>query len=157
MISLIVAHDRNYLIGKDGWMPWHLPQDLKHFKEKTIGKKIVMGRKTFEALKKPLEKRMTYVLTHDVSLRYSYENVKVVHDLKKLCEEYTSTEEELVICGGAQIYEAAMPYVDEMWISLVDGNYSGDTYFPAYDLADWQVLSSESNEGFVCIHYQKKR
>lgn len=155
MISLIVAMDANRLIGKEGWMPWNLKEDLQHFKQVTLNQHILMGRTTFEGLGKPLPHRFTYVLTRN-DLSYPYENVKVVHDFKKLCEQYQNSEEQLIICGGAQIYEMAMPFVSEMWISLVEGDYEGDTYFPAYDPNDFVCLELIKKDGFNIHHLKRK-
>ena len=155
MISLIVAHDEKLCIGKDGWMPWQLKEDLKQFKEKTLHQHIVMGRTTFEALKKPLPQRTTYVITHQ-PLHYEAEHVHVINDFKGLLKKYQQCEEVLMICGGAKIYQAALPYVDEMWISLVPGDYAGDTYFPAYDVNEFIVVSKEQFDGFLLIHYRRK-
>ena len=155
MISLIVAHDEQFCIGNDGWMPWHLKEDLKQFKAKTINNSIVMGRTTFEAMGKPLPKRFTYVLSRQEKT-YPFENVEVVHDLKALLKKYQQANEKLIICGGAQIYTAALPYVEEMWISLVEGSHEGDTYFPHYDLNEFVTVSKEQFDGFILIHYQRK-
>lgn len=155
MISLIVAHDENRCIGKDGWMPWDLKEDLKQFRTRTLNQHIVMGRTTFEALKKPLPKRYTYVITHQ-ALRYDFENVEVINDFNALMKAYQSKAEPLIICGGAKIYQTALPYVDEMWISLVEGTHEGDTYFPNYDVNEFIVVSKEQFDGFLLIHYRRK-
>lgn len=156
MISLVVAHDEALAIGNENWMPWNLPEDLKHFKKTTLHGTIVMGRTTFEAMKKPLPNRFTYVVTRDKAYQYEHENVRVVHDLNKLLEEYKQREETLFVCGGAMIYTQALPYVDEMWISLVDGTHPADTYFPSYEKENFIVKTKESKTGFTIIHYIKK-
>lgn len=155
MISLIVAHSNNYCIGKDGWMPWNIPEDLKHFKEKTLNHKILMGRTTFEAMKKPLPNRFSYVLTNNKDYNYEHENVKVIHDINQIKEEFMNSEDTLIICGGAKIYEQFIDVVDEMWISLIDGNYEGDTFFPSNYEGDFNIISEEKKEGFTIIHYKK--
>lgn len=155
MISLIVAHDEKLCIGRDGWMPWDLKEDLKQFRARTLNQRIVMGRTTFEALKKPLPKRYTYVITHQ-PLQYDFENVEVINDFNALMKAYQNKDEPLIICGGAKIYQTALPYVDEMWISLVEGCYDGDTYFPAYDINEFMVVSKEQFDGFLLIHYRRK-
>ena len=156
MISLIVAHDESRCIGKEDWMPWNLPEDLKHFKALTLNKKILMGRKTFEGIKKPLPNRFTYVLTRHVQ-DYGYDNVAIVNNVKTLMEEYAKSEDILYVCGGAQIYDTCLPYVKEMWISLVDGVHEGDTFFPEYDLDEWIVVSKERKVGFTIIHYKRRK
>lgn len=156
MISLIVAHDETRAIGQDGWMPWNLPEDLKHFKRVTLHHDILMGRTTFEAMKKPLPKRHTYVATNNKAYRFDHENVTIIHDLEAFLKEWQSKEETLYICGGAKIYEACIGYADEMWISLVEGKHQADTYFPTYDPKSYIVVSKEKKEGFTIIHYRKK-
>lgn len=155
MISLIVAMDKHRLIGKAGWMPWNLKEDLQHFKQVTLNHKIVMGRTTFEGLGKPLANRTTYVLTRNEK-HYDFENVEVIHDLDALCRHYQQSDEQLIICGGAQIYERALPYVTEMWISLVEGDYEGDTYFPVYDPSDFESLECIEKNGFTIHHLKRK-
>lgn len=156
MISLIVAHDEHFCIGKNGWMPWDLKEDLQHFKALTLNHKIVMGRKTFAGLKKALPHRYTYVLTKDASFQVVDENAEVVTQLEKLMDTYKNSSEVLYICGGAQVYQLALPMVDEMWISLVDGKYEGDTFFPEYSCDEWLVVTKERRKGFTIIHYRKK-
>lgn len=147
MISLIVAFDSNHLIGKNGWMPWNNPEDLKHFRNYTMNKALLVGRKTFEGFKKPLPKRYHYVLTRS-DIHYDYDTVEVIHDIEKLIKKYKDNDEELVVIGGSQVYQAALPYVDKMVISVMDGEYEGDTYFPSYDENDFEVISIEPKEGF---------
>ncbi len=156
MLALIVAHDEQRVIGKDGWMPWHLPQDLAHFKRTTLGHSILMGRTTFEAMGKPLPKRHTYVATNNLLYHFDHDDVTIIHDLDAFLKEWQAKEETLYVCGGAMIYEKALPYVSELWISLVDGEHVGDTYFPAYDTEDYIVVSKEGKEGFTIIQYRKK-
>lgn len=156
MISLVVAHDPNIAIGKNGWMPWCLPEDLKHFRAVTLHHHIVMGRTTFDAMKKPLPKRHTYVVTRNENYHFDHEDVSIVHDLEDLLKTYKHSEETLIICGGAKIYTQALPFVDEMWISLVDQSYEADTWFPSYDPEDFIIESKERKEGFTIVHYIKK-
>lgn len=156
MISLIVAHGENRVIGNKGWMPWNLKEDLQHFKNTTFNHKIVMGRTTFEGLKKPLKNRYTYVVTHQ-DLEINPELGEVVHDLDALIEKYKDSEEELIICGGAQIYKQVIDKVDKMIISLVDGEYEGDAYFPEYDVNDFEITRVDEYTSFKVIYYERKR
>lgn len=156
MISLAVAHGDNLVIGKDGWMPWHLPEDLKTFKKITLNHAIVMGRTTFEAMKKPLPKRHTYVITTNTDYRFEHDDVTITNDFDALLKKYKNSDETLFICGGAKIYTYALPYVDEMWISLVDEHYEGDTFFPPYDVNEFILVSEEKKEGFTLLHYMRK-
>lgn len=156
MISLIVAHDENMAIGKDGWMPWNLPEDLAHLKKVTSHHAILMGKVTFEGMKKPLPKRHTYVATRNQDYHFDHEDVTIIHDLPSFLTEWKEKSECLYVCGGANIYEQALPYVDEMWISYVYGNHEADTYFPAYQPKDFIVVSKEALKDFMIIHYRKK-
>lgn len=156
MISLVVAHDEAFAIGNENWMPWNLPQDLKHFKKTTVHGNILMGRTTFEAMKKPLPNRHTFVVTQNKDYEYAHEDVTIVHDLVSILETFKTKEETLFICGGAKVYAQALPYVDEMWISLVDGTHPADTFFPTYDPNDFILKTKESKDGFTILHYIKK-
>ncbi|EKD41996.1 MAG: hypothetical protein ACD_73C00399G0001 [uncultured bacterium] len=126
-LSLIVAMSRNNIIGLDNALPWRLPEDLKHFKKTTMGHTIVMGRKTFDSIKKPLPGRKNIVLTRD--LDFKAEGVEVIHDFKawiKLQPE----EDEIFVVGGAAVYELTWPYIKQIYLTLIDRDYKGDTFFP---------------------------
>ena len=154
MFSLIVAHDENFAIGYKGKIPWHLKEDLKEFKKHTIGKRILMGRVTFESIGKPLPDRHTIVVSSIV--KEDSENVSYINDLHNFLKENKDSEEEIMICGGAHIYEECLPYCKKMYISLVSGKHLADTYFPKYDVSDYEILSKKTFEGFVLIEYLKK-
>jgi dihydrofolate reductase len=130
-ISMVVAVSENLVIGKDGWMPWNIPSDLKHFKKITAGHPIIMGRKTFESIGKPLPKRTNIVVTRD--LNYSFEGVKVVSSLKNaILEAGKIDQEEIFVIGGGQIYKQALELADKLYLTLVQGEFEGDTFFPEY-------------------------
>lgn len=135
MVSLIVAHARQNVIGFMGDMPWSLPADLKHLKELTTGNTIIMGRKTFETLKKPLPNRRNVVLTSNQN--FSAEGFDVIHSI----EEIESLPGKVFIFGGSTIYKQAMHLVDEMYITVIDASFAGDTFFPSYDINQWTVES----------------
>ncbi|MEJ8543834.1 dihydrofolate reductase [Brevibacillus borstelensis] len=126
MISLIVAHTRNRVIGRDGVMPWHLPNDLKHVKAITTGQTIVMGRKTFASIGKPLPNRRNVVLTR--STDFSAEGVEVVHS-----KEDVLALGDVIIFGGAELYRQFLDAVDRMYITEIDMETKGDTFFPEWD------------------------
>ncbi|RAT96628.1 dihydrofolate reductase [Brevibacillus sp. Leaf182] len=140
MISLIVAYARNQVIGKDGDMPWHLPADLKNVKELTTGKTIVMGRKTFESIGKPLPNRKNVVLTR--SQDFHPEGVDVVHT-----KEEVLAMGDVIIFGGAEIYRQFLDVVDRLYITEIDLETEGDTFFPAWD-RDAYILV-DKREGIV--------
>lgn len=128
MLSAIVAISENNVIGKDGKLPWHLPEDLKFFREKTMGKKMIMGRKTFEALPKVLEGREHIVLTRDKTYTFDHAQVEVVHDLEALIEQYKQGE-EVVVIGGSEIFEKLVGTIKRYYITLVHSNQiEGDVY-----------------------------
>jgi dihydrofolate reductase len=151
IISLIVAYGPKNEIGLNNKLLWHLSDDLKNFKKFTTGKAIVMGRKTFESIGKPLPNRKNIVLTHDQSLKV--EGVDIIHDplmAFDLALEFNDSEEsELVVCGGEEIYKLYMPYTQKVYRSLVDYKGEADAYFPALDAKEWKVISEEKHEGFV--------
>ena len=154
MISLIVAHDKNRVIGYENKMPWHLPGDLQYFKEMTMGKPVVMGRKTFESIGRPLPGRRNIIISRNDS--YKAEGIEVVSSLDEALQLTKDVEETMVI-GGEQILRLAMPLADRLYITLIDAEFKGDTYFPAYE--NWQLVSCQdkltSNEGFTfqyCIY-----
>lgn len=141
MISLIAAISTNYVIGKDNCLPWHLPNDLIRFKEVTMGKIVVMGRKTWESIGKPLPGRLNIVLTKDE--KFEAEGAKVSHDIASILSLSTSIKDEIFIIGGAQIYEKFLPYADFIYLTVVHTQVEGDAFFPRLDPFQWEVMSSE--------------
>jgi dihydrofolate reductase len=140
-ISIIVAMAKGNVIGRDGNLPWHLSNDLKRFKSLTMGHHIVMGRKTYESIGRPLPGRVSVVVTRQAS--YSVEGVIIVHSLDEALQRANGDDEVFVI-GGAQIYAQALPLAGRIYLTRVDGEVSGDTRFPQINLVDWRVVS-ESN------------
>ncbi len=141
IISLIVAMDKNRLIGKNNQLPWHLPADLAHFKSITMGKPIVMGRKTFESIGKPLPGRRNIVITRQKDLKIagyaSFDSLEAV--LKAL-----TSEKEIMIIGGATIFEQALPMANKMYLTIIDEAFDGDTFFPSWDPKEWKEISTQS-------------
>ncbi|MGL5541282.1 MAG: dihydrofolate reductase [Erysipelotrichaceae bacterium] len=156
MISLIVAHDEALTIGKDNWMPWDLKQDLANFKAITLHKKIAMGKTTFLGLPKPLKDRYTYVVSTTMKEGIDPLYGEIVADFEALLTSYQHTKEELIVCGGASLYKQCLPYVDVMYISVVEGVHPGDTYFPVYDVTLFEVVETKQFEGFTFYKYQRK-
>ncbi len=147
MISLIVAMSENRVIGKDGTLPWHLPGDLAHFKKTTMGRPVIMGRKTFESMKGPLPGRVNIVVTRNHT--YRPEGAIAVHDLRdaiKRAEELASDGGELFILGGAEIYRQVLPLADRMYITHVHTTVEGDTYFPEFDASHWRITEESSHK-----------
>lgn len=146
MISLLVAMDRNRVIGYQNDLPWHLPNDLKFFKQKTTGHTIVMGRKTFESIGKPLPNRNNIVISKQQSSRFP-EGIEVIHDIHTVVDwNHQYPAEELFVIGGEEIFKQVLPHADRMYITLVDDVFQGDTYFPDFSEAEWQLTAEEKGE-----------
>jgi dihydrofolate reductase len=142
MISLIAAIAENKVIGKDNRLVWHLPVDMRFFKNTTMGHTLIMGRKTFESFGKPLPGRKSIVITRQKD--YRYEGVKVVHSLDEAIKA-APVDEEVFIAGGAEIYRQAMPLCERMYLTIVHHDFEGDTWFPPIDYGQWKLLSSEKH------------
>ncbi len=143
IISLIAAMERNRLIGAENRLPWHLPADLKHFKTVTMGKPIIMGRNTFESLGRPLPGRHNIVVTRDRS--FKAEGCTVVHSIEEALSAAEPSAEAMVI-GGATLYAEFVDQAQRMYLTLIDGEFEGDTLFPAYDANDWREMAREDFE-----------
>ncbi|HEX4535243.1 MAG TPA: dihydrofolate reductase [Rhizomicrobium sp.] len=147
-IALVVAVAQNGVIGNHGVMPWRIPEDMKHFKAVTMGKPIIMGRKTWESLpKKPLPGRTNIVVTRDA--RFAGDGAVVVHSLDDaIAAANRETPEEIAIIGGAQIYEEALPQADRIYLTQVHAAVAGDAWF-AFDRAQWREASREDHTGDI--------
>src|SRR3989344_1176023 len=147
-ISIIAAIDTNYVIGNNGKLPWgRIAEDLKYFRAKTIGKPIIMGRKTFESLKTPLEKRLNIILTKDASFTVRHENCVIVHTIKDALAEAKETgAKEVMIIGGAEIFKLFIPFADHIYITIILGEFEGDTLFPKFEFGkgkEWEESEQE--------------
>ncbi len=152
MISLIVAKSKHNVIGDKGRIPWHIPNDLKRFKELTTGKTVIMGRKTFESLPeeyKPLPNRINIVLSTDKT--YQTNCCIVTDDLKKALRK-AGSDKEVFIIGGEQVYKEGLRYADKIYVTEVDGEFKGDTYFPILNKT-WKEVKREEKEGYRFIDY----
>lgn len=155
MISIIVAMDNDYLIGKkdsDNGMPWHNKEDLKHFKETTLHHTILMGATTYKAIGRPLPNRQTIVVSRQ---GIDDERVEVRNSLEEVLREYKENQKDLFITGGASIYEQALPYVDELLISKIPGKHEGETYFPRFDQYDFELVETKHFETFELEIYRR--
>lgn len=142
MISYIVAHDPNLVIGKDNQLPWHLPGDLAYFKKQTMGKAMVMGRKTFESIGRPLPGRLNIVVTRNSD--YQADGAVVVNTVGDAVNRAREYAPEVMVIGGAGLFNELMDQADRLYVTLVKQPFEGDTYFPEYR-EDW-VLVSRSEE-----------
>lgn len=141
MISFIVAMDKNRLIGSNNQLPWHLPEDLKFFKRITMGHPIVMGRKTYESIGRPLPGRDNIVLTKNTA--FQPDGVIVIHSISEVKALETKYNDEIFVIGGAEIFKRTLSIVDRMYITLIDGHFEGDTYFPEFNKNQWELTSTE--------------
>lgn len=141
--SIIVAVAENNVIGKDNKLLWHLPADLKFFKQTTLNHTMIMGRKTFDSIGKALPGRKTIVVTRQKN--FSIENVTVTHSLEaafELCKHETET----FIVGGAEIYKQAMPFVNKIYLTRVHQHFEGDTFFPEIDTTLFKLTGNQKFE-----------
>lgn len=139
-LSILVAHDQQRVIGYKNALPWHIPNDLKHVKQLSTGHTLVMGRKTFESIGKPLPNRKNVVLTRDNN--FKPDGVEVIHTIDNIY----NLEGHVFIFGGQTLFEVMIDKVDDMYITVVDGKHQGDTFFPPYTFEDWTVVSSEEGQ-----------
>ena len=143
ILSMIVATANNRVIGKDNDMPWHLPADLSYFKKVTLGKPVIMGRKTFESIGRPLPGRRNIVISRDAS--YSAEGIDTVTSVEQALAMVNDVEEIMVIGGGA-IYNHCLQAATRLYITHIDADIDGDTQFPNYDMEEWVKVSSEKRK-----------
>lgn len=142
MLSIIVAKAKNNIIGKENKLIWHLPADLKHFKELTTGHTIIMGRKTFESLGRILPNRKHIVFSQNPDFKVNDDNVQVVHSMLEI-QEYIENDEENFVIGGAMIYNLLMPYVTKMYVTEIDEEFEGDAFFPRINKEVWEETARE--------------
>ena len=155
---MVAAIAENGVIGLGGKIPWHLPEDFEHFKQTTLGHVLVMGRTTHEGIGRPLPGRTTIVLTGDPA--WADEGVHVargVPDALALADELLGDrpDGEVMIGGGAAVYEAAMPYADRQIISEVHQTPEGDTFYPAFDRGRWRETRREPRAGFDIVWWER--
>lgn len=160
MISLMVAHDPNRVMGVNNDLPWHIPEDLQYFKKQTMGKAMVMGRKTYESIGRPLPGRLSIVITRDKSYTAT-EGVVVVHNLNDAIDKARDYADEVMIIGGAEIFKLSMDIADRLYITEIHETFDGDTFFPEYN-EGWllkeqtAVQTSKTGTTFSYLIYEKK-
>lgn len=152
-VSMVVAHGPKGEIGLNNKLLWHIPEDLKNFKKITTGKMIVMGRKTFESIGKPLPDRANVVITRDVN--FKHDGVIVIHDpmmafdLALEAEEDLEEEDfEMMVIGGGEIFNFFMPYTHKIYLSEVEYSGPADAFFPPLDYEEWEIVKTEKFEKF---------
>ena len=146
IISLIAAMGKNRVIGNKGKLPWHMPADMKYYRDKKKGKTIIMGRKTFDSMgNKPLPNRTNIIITHDTD--YKAEGAIVVHSADEALKEAEKYNiEEVMVIGGSEIYKAFLPRANRIYLTIIEGVFEGDAFFPEYDITEWKETSYEEHE-----------
>lgn len=151
-VVLVAAVARNGVIGVDGKLPWHLPEDLAHFKALTSGHVLIMGRATFESIGRPLPDRVNIVLTRG---DFAREGVVTASSLDEALETAVSLGVDAMIAGGAAVYQAALPVADRLELTEVDLEPEGDTRFPDVDWSDWVEVSRDEHPGFSFVTFER--
>ncbi len=157
VFSIIVAFDKNQLIGKNNKMPWHYPEDLKYFKKITTGKKVVMGSNTYKSilsyLHKPLPNRHNIVISSKCEL---YQDVECYSSIEQFIKQYKATKEEIFIIGGKTIYNYFINFADRLYITHIDKEFNGDTYFPDFKYDDYKLLTKKTIDELCFCIYERK-
>lgn len=154
VLAVIAAMDRHHLIGDHGHLPWHLPEDLRLFRTLTEGNTVIMGRNTFESLgRKPLAGRRNIVISSTLP---ASEDVKVCRSFAQALAEAWRLGGPVFVIGGRQVYQKALAIADQLHISWVEGDFSGDVYFPKIDFGNWQGMEERDFNGFRYVRYRRK-
>lgn len=160
-ISIIAALANNRVIGYQNQLPWHLPADLRHFKELTLGKPIIMGRKTFESIGKPLPGRKNIVVTRDQG--YQADGCVVAHSLPEALAQAGAASEVMII-GGTELFAQALPLAHCLYLTFIRADFTGDVFFPLWDAAEWEETerqdfgADEKNKySYSFINYSRRQ
>jgi dihydrofolate reductase len=156
-IIVIAAIAKNSVIGRNnGEMPWYIKEEFQHFKDTTMGSAIIMGRKTFETLGKPLKGRENIIITNNKKFRVKFADVKIFHSLDESVDYCSSKEyEKIYIIGGGEVYKQAIPKADELILSHLKFDAEGEIKFPEIDYQKWKIVSTEDREQFRIVKYIK--
>lgn len=147
-VSMIVAATRNQVIGRDNQMPWHLPEDLRYFKQRTLGKPIIMGRKTWQSLGRPLPGRLNIVVTRQQDAEYA--GAEVFSNLEAALQrgrEWAVQQgiDEVMLIGGGQLYQQGLPLAQRVYLTRIELELEGDTFFPVLDNQQWQKTDAQTH------------
>ena len=150
IVSIIVAMANNRIIGMNNQMPWHLPADLAWFKKNTLNKPVIMGRKTFESIGKPLPNRHNIVISRQVKVESESDRISNLSWVTTIDEAISLAKrlncDEAFIIGGGNIYQQVLPFIDRLYLTHIDANLKGDTYFPDYAPETWQQVFQEHHQ-----------
>ena len=155
MIVLIVAFDEARIIGNQGQLPWHIPADLKHFRQVTTGHTVVMGRTTFSSIGKPLPQRENYVVTSHPESLPKMANLHGITSLESLLKKWKKSEQTLFVIGGLSVYEQALPWADSILVSHIPGIHQGDKKFPFFE-NDFTIVHEITYADFRLIEYKRR-
>jgi len=150
-ITVLAAVGANLVIGREGNMPWHLPQDLAHFKATTMGHVMVMGRKTYESIGRSLPGRRTIVITHQQG--WHAPSVEVAHSLPEALA--LAGPADVFVVGGSDVYRQAIPFADQMLLTEIDQSPEGDAFFPAFSAENWRESAREAHDSFAFVTYER--
>lgn len=150
-LSMIVAMDPNRTIGKDNELPWpRIPEDMKFFRKKTLNHVVIMGRKTYQSIGKPLPKRVNFIVTHNRN--FEAPGCFVFYDIEAAIQEALDIDDSPFVIGGSGIYESFLPYTDTLYLTRVNDEYSGDVFFPKLDLDQWdESVINETKDVSFCL------
>jgi dihydrofolate reductase len=152
-VVLVAAVADNGVIGRGGDIPWHLPEDLRHFRATTRGNTVLMGRRTYESIGRPLPDRANVVVTRNPDWRA--DGVLVVHSVADGIDRAQGLDGDVMVIGGGDVYAAAMPYADAQVLTEVHATPEGDTYYPAWDPAEWREATRRSHEGYDFVWWER--
>jgi dihydrofolate reductase len=150
-VILIAAVGSNGVIGRDNDLPWRIREDLRHFKELTLGQTLVMGRKTYDSIGRPLPGRRTVVVTRQPD--WAVDGVEVAHSLQAALEP--ADGKDVYVAGGGEIYRQALPHADRLELTEVDQSPAGDVTFPTFDRSAWRRAAATPHEGFTFVTYDR--
>jgi len=151
-IAIIVAMTADRVIGHAGQLPWSLPEDLRLFRELTLGRTVIMGRRTYESLPGPLDGRHNLVVSRNLA---ELPGIKACRSWEEALQIARQLAKEIMVIGGADIYRTALKETQQLIVSWVEGDYPGDVYFPALWRVDWELLCQTANRGFIQCRYRR--
>lgn len=153
MLSTIVAIGNNNVIGLDNKMPWYLPSDLKYFKENTLGKVVIMGRKTLESIGGPLKDRKNIVITRDKNYNPNFADVEIAHDFSEI-KKYIDDDKENFIIGGAEIYREFLPYCKFLYVTRIYKDFEGNKFFDHLNEGEWEIIKASEIKNYKDLKYE---
>ncbi len=143
-LAILAAVSANRVIGLNNTLPWHLPADLKHFKQLTTGQIVVMGRRTFDSIGRPLPDRTNVVLTRQ--RHFDWPGILTAGSIQEVLEHFCGDDRQIFIIGGAEIYQQTLPFCQRLYLTEIQQDFAGDTFFPEYDRDDWRETSREMHQ-----------